>query len=181
MKKLLVLMLVLSMVTVASATISWDLRKADGTTSITAVDVSESINFTLVLTGLAADLSPDPYRVGIYEDGYVYGGGLVDFVSGTLHAAAGDLGYLSALDTTYDGFGLAAGQLGGGPPNAADGDWVTLSAKVMGGATSGSAKIKLEESTSPYGLIGYVEFDIIPEPVTIALLGLGGLFLRRRK
>ena len=181
MKKLLVLMLVLSMVTAASATISWDLRKADGVTSITAVNpVADGVNFTLVLTGLAADLSK-AYRVGIYETGYVYGGGKIDFVSGVLQAAAGDLGYLSALNTTYDGFGLSCGQLGAGPPNAADGDWVTLTAKVLGGATSGTVSIGLEESVAPYGALGTIQFDIIPEPVTIALLGLGGLFLRRRK
>ena len=49
MKKLLVLMLVLSMVTVASATISWDLRKADGTTSITAGGLSVGMTYQLQL------------------------------------------------------------------------------------------------------------------------------------
>jgi len=33
--------------------------------------------------------------------------------------------------------------------------------------------------TMVYG--GALEIHVVPEPITIALLGLGGLFLRRRK
>ncbi|MHC4721418.1 MAG: PEP-CTERM sorting domain-containing protein [Planctomycetota bacterium] len=58
------------------------------------------------------------------------------------------------------------------------GTWFTYDVTITGSAGQSEVLDLLNPSVSN---IGQVTITIVPEPITMALLGLGGLFLRRRK
>jgi len=95
---------------------------------------------------------------------------------------AGDLGYVMA-NTTYSGYWDAGGKDGDSDflPNQEAGQWFQF--EVNSYATSeGKDYMQVDiysSSNDWWPVIG--SLSLIPEPMTIALLGLGGLFLRRRK
>jgi hypothetical protein len=78
-----------------------------------------------------------------------------------------------------DGYELTAAMSPGGDPAIAAGPQFSFS--YSGGILGETAQISLfldPEYTNP---VSSVSISIIPEPITIALLGFGALFLRRRK
>jgi len=94
--------------------------------------------------------------------------------------AAGDLGAAEAYSEAGwgDGYQLSASMSPSGDPSIAVGSQFSLD---YVGAVGDTATISLfvdPEYTTP---TASVSVTVVPEPMTIILLGLGGLFLRRRR
>ena len=179
MKKLLILMLVLGLVSTAGAatlrleyntsstapasvlgtTIQVDMLADVSLSGISKVDFGEGTS-----TGT---LSLGDWQVGTQaqagEDGTLTGNDIID-------AFASQSGGNWAANTVLYSFdyAVAAGAAGGGTVQ------MMMSAAAQDRATAGLA-------TYFYGTnLSLSPLTILPEPMTIALLGLGGLFLRRR-
>jgi len=165
MKKLLILMLVLGLASAANATLTYEIVTWD-------TDVA---NLKLIGTGDS---------LGIYEQEiYITAGGT--FVPDStctykpgVNNEAGDLGTVFA--DIYDGYNCYAKDSDDTiMPNQSLGDWFVFDVMPDAGATEITIEIwgiqnewagPLATGTLP-----------IPEPMTIALLGLGSLFLLRRR
>lgn len=158
MKKVLVLALVLGIASMASATLSY---------SPTAITMG--LNSTATVT-ISAD-SADMYEVWAGADT----SDIAEITAVSAYDAAGE--DASGTASAYAGWWiLIAKDLDpDNPPDVAAGDhWdVTISS----GSTTGT--ITLDSACYSGG--GTIDVTVIPEPITVALLGLGGLFLRRRK
>jgi len=83
-------------------------------------------------------------------------------------------GMASVLDMG-PAWGANCGQATGGYLPIA-GDWYVFDLSLVPGTTGLIDLFNLEEGMTPVGTL-----EVVPEPATIALLGLGGLLLRRRK
>ena len=174
MKKVLILMLVLGMTSLASA----------GIVVVTPDMVSGSIE-------------TDPIDVEVVQQAFFMG------ITGAGAISNETLVYTGNLSAITDFTGMDAGLTAG--IDAAIAAYAP-GAGLVGGATTQILMIELFDGTSPPGtpppVVGQlVTFDAgdveaylldadnlgvfsavaIPEPITFALLGLGGLFLRRRK
>ena len=165
MRKILVLFLVLGMASAANAT-------------LITVDDQEGESFEVDLTTTITVVSEDASSwLGyiIVEEG---GAGSLENV--IVLDAAGDIGAATAYTEAGWGVGYeltAAMSPAGNPPIAAGSqfsfDYI--------GAVGDTATISLfldPEYTTP---VATVNLTVVPEPMTILLLGLGGLFLRRRR
>jgi len=101
-------------------------------------------------------------------------GGTLDSAS-----AAGIAGYYRNVGASaYSGFTIYAADDTATDtlPNQTIGDWFTIDYT----RTAGTMYVEIWNSSNGYANpVGTL--TIIPEPITVALLGLGGLFLRRRK
>lgn len=169
MKRLLMMMLVLGMASVASAV----LIQVDGQDPGQTVDIAEGI--TSVISVVSEDTSGWLGYI-IIEDGGT--GALGDAAR---LDAAGDIGSVSAYTEAGWGVGyeltVAMGQ--GGVPVIAVGPQFTMN--YSGGVLGDTATISLFLDPE-YGVpADSVAITIVPEPMTVILLCFGSLFLRRRK
>jgi hypothetical protein len=185
MKKLLVFAMVLAMASFASATLQISVGGAYDVTQVTLTPSQE----------IVLDIGTDtPITPGVGEGYFALVSsplGRIDIQTGfTVQAYAADGGIAiehSAYASEYV-MGLAPGQDG-----LAGGVLLSLVSSVAPGTIfdgiifhcegMGDAVISLLALTPNFEVIGPVDTVVvhqIPEPVTIALLGLGGLFLRRR-
>jgi hypothetical protein len=170
MKKVVVLMMVLAMAAVSNAglTYSWDK---------TEVQVGET--FHLIISGLASDVPGyeriyDPFESGMASLN------MADFTGVSIvNKNAGNLANAKYYGS-YDGFDVEAYDIdnGNAEDDPADGVFFTLELTALAEGDF-ALTIFADDYVTPVGSIGGV--TIVPEPISMVLLGIGGLFLRRRK
>jgi hypothetical protein len=167
MKKLIILMLVLGLTSVTNAAL---VLSYNGSTDVTEVDdIVASTDFTIDVYSTTA--LPDQFV--LFVNGPASHSG-----TGTVYAppAPAHLGI-----TDYDTYGgndhVFAGMMSTPDATAGIGKWWDIEFHCDG---EGDVVFDLRDSTGNT-TVDTLTVHQIPEPMTIALLGLGGLFLRRRK
>ena len=173
MKKILVLMLVLGMASMATAALT-----ITGPSSVVAGGT-----VTMYVTADAAS-AVSGETAWVWIDYAIYPASTGDALSNITKLAAMG-GTLSAIldTTTYapDAFKFVGAN---DPPNPPEellvGNWVSFDLTAV--TTTQGNSIILNLMDANFNIIaGGKTVAVIPEPMTIGLLGLGGLFLRRRK
>lgn len=161
MKKLMVLALVLGMASLATAALSL---------SASSDRVNPGEEFTIYVMGTVDELPASGGLDGAIEGPMKWNSyGLSDKVG------------VGVVADSWDAFGTLDFNIGkgGAPlPETADGAWVV--ATYVAGAAGESYDFYLQDSSFTTIPASLLTVTVIPEPVTMALLGLGGLFLRRR-
>lgn len=190
MKKLLALVLILAMASSASAVLTsyqgYYMKMVIDAPAVIGIgdtvgveifagdsaDVPEMLN-TVLNVDAAASISAitisttgDWSFLNENNGATVNGSGYDVFVDGTLPSAIAAGSSIYSFSFTTSGVGTVT-------IDAVSGSWATFAGAV--GPEDG-----YYEYGAIYGL-PYAEITVVPEPMTIALLGLGGLFLRRRR
>jgi len=159
MKKLLVLTLILAMASAANAVL---VLSFNGDTEVEVAQVAPSDDFTIDVYQDTATY--DEFWVDIQGDASWSG-------NGTLYIPPAPSQLVLSLDYGWI-------HVSGNPTVDGDvGTWWDLTMHCDG---PGDVTVDLYDS-SGYILIDSLTIQQIPEPITVALLGLGGLLLRRRK
>lgn len=161
MKKLLVLMLVLGMGTLASAgmMLTPDVDEIEAETLEIGVLATGGITgFEFMIEVVGGTIAGDP----VYPEAWMFapytkgrGNGHIDVTGGDFFPKAGDITVLTGLTITRTADEAIVSLIATGDNNLASG--------VIGKGTIMDQVV------------------LTPEPMSLALLGLGGLFLRRRK
>jgi hypothetical protein len=171
MKKLLVLMLVLGMVSAANATVVFYYGDSDAGTS---VDVVAGGSITLQV-----------YDDNTTQDGYIAywyvdWGEPGTLTNGAYTANAGSSAVIAAYTETGVGTGYEMQSMSVADDIAVGVQW-TADFDATGLTQGQSATLSIYDGRIGYSTADTLTVNVVPEPLTIALLGLGGLFLRRRK
>jgi hypothetical protein len=171
MKKLLVLMLVLGMVSTANATLTFRVGGVDTTTLDVVAGTTVTIQIYDDVTtqaGYNAQVILDVVSNGAVENGQIY-------------AAAGSAGAIVAYN--YAPYGLVGYNLTSMSisDDISAGLHFSVDYNATGTSSGDTDAFSLYDGRQGYAKVDSLPITIIPEPMTIALLGLGGLFLRRRK
>ena len=161
MKKLLIVMLVLAVASVANATLS--------ITAPATVDLGATATVTV-----SSDTAADSYIA------YVDFTGGVPLSNAQILAAAGPNAKCTLSPYGYAGYYEIAALDYTPPSDILAGAHFTFDLISTGADLSTTYTVRLldEDWATEIGSVG---IEVVPEPMTIALLGLGGLLLRRRK
>jgi len=163
MKKLLILMLVLGMASAANATaITWS-------TGALTLNINETAVVQLVADDAITYSSPK--YVG-YSPATPSLGTITGMVA--LAAAGGDAEVQNPSQTGYPGWWTIFSKDLATPFTIASGSQYSVTVKGLATGTFGL-------DSDDYGQNDVLEVTVIPEPMTVALLGLGGLFMLRRR
>lgn len=161
MKKLMVLALVLGFVGLANAGLSISAPKTD------------------LLPGEVATITVTSDHGNAWLGYLVLADGGVGALADGIAVAAGDLG--AAIAYTEAGFGTgfeittASSTVGGLKPGT---QWTFN----FSSADAGVANVLMYDDAAGYSApVSAIAFTVIPEPMTMGLLALGGLFIRRKK
>jgi hypothetical protein len=165
MRKVLVLFLVLALASAANAT-------------LITVDDLEGESFEVDIKATITVVSEDDSSwLGyiIIEEG---GAGVLE--NAAILDAAGDLGAATTFSEVGwgTGFELSAAMSPVGVPPLAAGPQFSVDYVGVVGDTATISVFADPEYTTP---VASVNVTVVPEPMTILLLGVGGLFLRRRR
>lgn len=182
MKKLLVLFLVCGMASVASAALSVAAFESDGVTPYAGRTLSASEDLIFEVSSDAAEQMTSGWA-GIWIEGSSqmalgtlagrgYNAATDDWASSRT-AITGSLGRVKTADgSAYQGFGFISGQLAETSP----GLWYTVDFHCEG---AGAVDVIVYNDSGT--VAGTVTVNQIPEPITMTLLGFGGLGLLRRR
>lgn len=168
MKKLLILVLVLGVAQLASATI---FLSVDGTTQAgSGVTVGVGDSITVYVVDTAGVDHKNYWDMAMSQP--------ATMATPIASAAAGELSAVTdySTGTLYDFELLAAKGLG--TPDIGSQFSAIFTATGIAGETF---TMDLLEGASPYGNEDSLTITIVPEPATMAILGLGALLLRRKK
>ena len=162
MKKLLILLLVLGMASIASAALTWS-------TSSLTLDVDEIVTVQISSSDASA------YGVWMWADESV----VADVTAVSAYDAAGDNSAYTEDYLDYDGWYYLEAKDSDpeSSPDIASGNHWDITIK---GLAVGSLSVDSDDAGYA-GANDILSITVVPEPAMIALLGLGGLFLRRRK
>lgn len=169
MRKFLVVALVLGIASAANAVAIY----VDGSDPGESIEIGEGL--TPVISVVGEDASSWLGYIIIEEGGT---GALGNAVS---LDAAGDMGAVSPYTEAGwgSGYELTIAMSPGGTPAVAAGLQFTLD--YVGGVLGETARISLFVDPEFVTPADSVPITVVPEPMTVILLGLGGLLLRRRK
>jgi hypothetical protein len=167
MKKLLVLALVLALTSMASAVLTQN--PGGGGTYLLEVGQTLTIEIS-ESTGNQAGM----LVYAIVEDG---GDGALS--NGIATSNAGELGAVN--DYSYAGWGVGY-ELASGSTTGQVQAGIQWTVDYYGANVGDIAVISIWDGGGSFEVADdSITVEVVPEPMTIALLGLGGLFLRRRK
>jgi len=192
MKKWIVLMVVMLLATSASAGMVWSVsgNSGPGAYDVLAGDV---LVLTLgldsgVSTGLSLGAVTDNGAGGTMTDSLVNAAFTTGHEDGLTKAqweamagpSAYDNGAAIYISGATTGTGISSALLTlyyTVSDSALDGDMISITGSANG-MTGQNYNVTISNVATP---LAGLELNVIPEPMTIALLGLGGLFLRRKK
>ncbi len=168
-KRLLLLMLVLGMTSSANAVVF----QVDGQDPGQAVDIAEG--FTSVISVVSEDAFSWLGYIIVEE------GGTGVLGEAARLDAAGDISAFSVYTEAGwgSGYELTVSMSQEGVPAIAVGEQFTIN--YSGGVLGQTARISLFLDPEYNNPVDSFAVTIVPEPMTVILLGLGGLFLLRRK
>ena len=177
MKKLVLLTLVLSVASLANAALSLTVNGIGADTPDSQVNIDMD---TVAQVGVWNDT----FGPGAGQDNYLYielggqGGWTGDVGFPAPPGLGGSGGHLGLMDLGFGAVDLV--NLNTGIASAADYDIGVISwADYLAGSSEVDVTITL--LAQDFSVLDTITIHTVPEPVTMALLGLGGLFLRRRK
>ena len=176
MKKLLVLLLVLGLSSVASAAITDFTLETDGSKLyVTGIAGASVPTYSIADKGGIVSIDV-PGTQTMYTD--VGNGGANTYLAGDL--AAVGVGVVGAPIGNVAEITAGIGPTEGDSVDA--GLWFDFSVTAsLIGYTEGQFVVGMDVYDAQLNNLGSKDVTYIPEPMTIALLGLGGLLLRRRK
>jgi len=169
MRKFLVVALVLGIASAANAVVIY----VDGSDPGESIEIGEGL--TPVISVVGEDASSWLGYIIIEEGGTGALGNAVNL------DAAGDMGAVSPYAEAGwgSGYELTIAMSPGGAPAVAVGPQFTLD--YVGGVLGETVTISLFVDPEYGTPADSVTITVVPEPMTVILLGLGGLLLRRRK
>ena len=172
MKKFLIVIaaLLLAMASTSNATVVFTVGTGSTTEAGTTLDIVEDDTITVNVYDDAGGADYTKYVDMLKSQGFT-------MTTPVKQAAAGSLAVVNIYSTgsLYD-FGVTAGEAPGSPPSGIH----FIFTVTASGIEDDTVQLQLLRS-GDYVKEKYIDLTIVPEPATIAILGLGALLLRRKK